>query len=107
MVDALIGQKIGRYEIIERIGHGGMSEVFKACCSDDGSYVAVKLLHSFHADDPSFIHRFTREARAMSQLDHPSIVHVYDFDTKIETVPSKSLTMANMSTQSSKLWKPK
>ena len=84
MVDALIGQKIGKYEIIERIGHGGMSEVFKACCANDGSYVAIKLLHAFHADDPSFLHRFTREARAMSQLDHPSIVHVYDFDTKID-----------------------
>ncbi|HFC12823.1 MAG TPA: hypothetical protein ENJ56_08255, partial [Anaerolineae bacterium] len=84
MVDTLIGQKIGRYEIIERIGHGGMSEVFKACCADDGGYVAIKLLHAFHADDPSFLHRFTREARAMSQLDHPSIVHVYDYDTKIE-----------------------
>ena len=85
MVDALIGQKIGPYEIIARIGHGGMSEVFKARSSRDGHIVALKLLHSFHADDPSFLHRFTREARAMSQLDHPSIVRVYDFNTRIDT----------------------
>ena len=85
MIDALIGQTVGHYKISERVGHGGMSAVFKAQSSHDGKIVALKILHAYHANDPNFLHRFTREARAMAQLDHPNIVRVYDFNTTGQT----------------------
>lgn len=85
MVDTRIGRKIGDYEIIERIGHGGMSEVFRAVHVSNGNIVALKLLHAFHSKDPNFLHRFEREAQAMSRLNHPNIVSVSDFDVEGET----------------------
>ena len=85
MIDALIGQTVGHYNILERVGHGGMSAVFKASSNRDGKVVALKILHAYHANDPNFLHRFTREARAMAQLDHPNIVRVYDFNTTGQT----------------------
>ncbi|MGB1252685.1 MAG: protein kinase domain-containing protein [Candidatus Promineifilaceae bacterium] len=85
MIDALIGQTVGHYNITERVGHGGMSAVFKAQSTKDKKIVALKVLHAYHASDPNFLHRFTREARAMAQLDHPNIVRVYDFNTTGQT----------------------
>ncbi len=85
MIDALIGKSVNGYKILERIGHGGMSEVFKAQRKGDSEPIALKLLHAFHADDPSFLYRFNREAEAMIALDHPNIVRVFDFDTQGDT----------------------
>ncbi len=85
MIDALIGKSVNGYTILERIGHGGMSEVFLAQRVDSDEPIALKLLHAFHADDPSFLYRFNREAEAMIALDHPNIVRVFDFDTQGNT----------------------
>lgn len=85
MIDALIGKSVNGYKILERIGHGGMSEVFKAQRAGSPEPIALKLLHAFHADDPSFLYRFNREAEAMIALDHPNIVRVFDFDTQGDT----------------------
>ena len=85
MVDSLIGRKIGQYEVIERVGHGGMSEVFRARSSESGQIVALKLLHSFHAKDTNLLHRFEREARAMARLNHPNVVRIHDFDVVGDT----------------------
>ena len=68
----------GRYRIVGRLGQGGMARVFLA---DDESLhrkVAVKVLADRHSDDPHFIERFQREARAAARLNHPNIVQVYD-----------------------------
>lgn len=79
------GRKIGRYELLERLGRGGMAEVYRAHQSSLDRFVAIKLLHPFLADDPEFTARFSREAQNIARLKHPNIVQVYDFETDSET----------------------
>ncbi|MCL5985409.1 MAG: Stk1 family PASTA domain-containing Ser/Thr kinase [Actinobacteria bacterium] len=70
---------LDRYKIVEKIGSGGMADVYLA---DDillGRKVAIKTLHAQFAADPTFITRFKREARAAANLHHPNIVDVYDW----------------------------
>ena len=68
----------GRYRIIRRLGQGGMARVFLATDESLHREVAIKVLADRHADDPHFIERFQREARAAARLNHPNIVQVYD-----------------------------
>ena len=79
------GRKVGRYELLERLGRGGMAEVYRAHQASLDRYVAIKLLHPFLADDPEFTARFLREAQNIARLKHPNIVQVYDFETDPET----------------------
>ncbi len=65
--------------IIELIGRGGMGAVYKARQKSLGRFVALKILSPQHAANPSFAERFSREARAMAELNHPNIVTVHDF----------------------------
>lgn len=78
----LIGQTIGKYKIVEILGRGGMAEVYKAYQESLDRHVAIKLMHSFLADEEGFLSRFQREARAMATLSHTNIVSVYDFDVQ-------------------------
>lgn len=71
---------LGKYEIIERIGRGGMAEVYRGYHAALDRFVAIKLLHSFLADDPEFKDRFEKEAKNVARLRHPHIVQVFDFD---------------------------
>jgi serine/threonine protein kinase len=73
-------KKLGKYEIIDRIGRGGMAEVYRGYHAVLDRYVAIKLLHPFLADDPEFKDRFEKEARNVARLKHPNIVQVYDFE---------------------------
>lgn len=73
-------RKIGKYEVVERLGRGGMAEVYRAYQGSLDRYVAIKVLHAFLADDPEFKSRFEREAQNIAKLKHPNIVQVYDFD---------------------------
>lgn len=73
-------RKLGKYEITERLGRGGMAEVYRGYHKELDRYVAVKVLHAFLADDPEFKSRFEREAKNVARLRHPNIVQVYDFD---------------------------
>lgn len=73
-------KQLGKYDIIERLGRGGMAEVYKGYQASLDRYVAIKLLHPFLADDPEFKDRFEREARNVARLRHPNIVQVYDFE---------------------------
>ena len=73
-------RNLGKYEIIDRIGRGGMAEVYRGYHAALDRYVAIKLLHAFLADDPEFKERFEREARSVARLKHPNIVQVYDFE---------------------------
>jgi serine/threonine-protein kinase len=68
----------GRYRIIERIGSGGMSVVYKAQDLSLGRIVALKVLHESLTDDEGFLRRFQREAHAAANLSHPNIVTVHD-----------------------------
>jgi serine/threonine-protein kinase len=75
------GATLGNYQIIEKVGAGGMGSVFKAYQPALGRYVAIKVLPPQTAGDPSFAERFALEARAIGKLRHPNIVTAYDFST--------------------------
>ncbi len=77
---AVAKKTLGKYEIVERLGRGGMAEVFKGYHAALDRFVAIKLLHGFLADDPEFKSRFEREAQNVARLKHPNIVQVYDFE---------------------------
>ncbi len=79
MVD-LTGKTLGKYRLVERLGRGGMAEVYKAYQPGLDRYVAIKLMHGYLADDEDFVGRFQREAKAIAALHHPHIVQVHDFD---------------------------
>jgi eukaryotic-like serine/threonine-protein kinase len=68
----------GRYRVLDRVGSGGMADVY---CAEDlqlGRRVALKVLHSRFAEDPEFVERFRREARSAAGLNHQNVVSVYD-----------------------------
>ena len=71
---------IGKYKVLERIGSGGMGSVFLCEHKLMRRKVAVKVLPTSQAHDPSALQRFHREARAVAALDHPNIVRAYDID---------------------------
>jgi serine/threonine-protein kinase len=68
----------GRYEIVRRLGAGGMAEVYCAEDSQLGRQVALKLLYRRFAEDAEFVERFRREASAAAGLQHPNVVQVFD-----------------------------
>lgn len=68
----------GRYELEEKIGSGGMAEVYKAHDRLLARPVAVKILHAEYRSDMEFIERFHREAKSAARLSHPNIVSIYD-----------------------------
>lgn len=67
-----------RYEILERIGSGGMSDVYKAKCHKLNRYVAIKVLKPEYSEDKTFVSKFRAEAQAAAGLMHANIVNVYD-----------------------------
>ncbi|MHC4247808.1 MAG: protein kinase domain-containing protein [Planctomycetota bacterium] len=73
--------RVGRYELIEKIGEGGMGTVFKARDGSSGRVVALKVLPPKLAEDKIFMGRFQREAIAVTRLDHPNIVRGLDVGT--------------------------
>ena len=88
-MDKYIGKKLdGRYEIRELIGVGGMANVYKAMDVVENRIVAVKILREEYMDNDEFMRRFRNESRAISLLDHPNIVKVYDviFSNRIQSI---------------------
>lgn len=74
-----IGMMIGdRYEILEKIGTGGMSDVYKAKCHKLNRFVAIKVLKQEFSENANFVTKFRVEAQAAAGLMHPNIVNVYD-----------------------------
>ena len=67
-----------RYEIIDKVGSGGMANVYKAKCHRLNRYVAIKVLKSEFSSDTNFIKKFRAEAQSVAGLSHPNIVSVYD-----------------------------
>ncbi len=70
---------LGRYKIIKEIGRGGMASVYEGFDPALGRGIAIKVLPAQFTHDPSFAARFTREARILAGLDHPSILPIYDY----------------------------
>jgi serine/threonine-protein kinase len=79
-IQFLIGKTLGKYQVVEHLGHGGMAEVYMGQQEKLDRRVAIKVLHPFLAEDEGFVTRFQREARIVATLRHPNIVQVYDFD---------------------------
>ncbi len=75
----IIGENVGPYRLIEKVGKGGMATVYKAYHPSLDRYVAIKALHPAFMEHPGFIDRFEREAKVVAKLDHPNIVPIYDF----------------------------
>ena len=67
-----------RYEIIDKVGSGGMSDVYKAKCHKLNRFVAIKVLKHEFSEDTSFVSKFKVEAQNAAGLSHPNIVNVYD-----------------------------
>src|SRR3954454_1112792 len=79
LADALLGRVLdGRYRIEERIARGGMATVYRGVDLRLDRPVALKVMHSSLAEDPDFVSRFTREAKAAARLSHPNVVAVFD-----------------------------
>jgi len=74
----MIGKLIGHYRIVEKIGAGGMGEIFRAHDERLGRDVALKLIRPASSDNPDHLRRFEQEARAAAALNHPNIVAIYD-----------------------------
>lgn len=75
----MVGQILGnRYELVEKIGEGGMALVYRAKCKLLNRFVAVKILRSEFINDEEFLKRFRIEAQAAASLSHPNIVSIYD-----------------------------
>jgi serine/threonine protein kinase len=73
----VIGEVLGHFRILERLGAGGMGEVYLALDLKLDRKVALKFIHVAYASDPEARKRFEREARALAALDHPSVGAVY------------------------------
>ncbi|HUO83770.1 MAG TPA: protein kinase, partial [Thermoanaerobaculia bacterium] len=72
------GTRLGPYEVVSSLGAGGMGEVYRANDSRLDRSVAVKVLPPALSQDPQFRARFEREAKTISQLNHPNICQIYD-----------------------------
>ena len=69
-----------RYEIIDKVGSGGMADVYKAKDHRLNRFVAIKVLRQEYSSDAKFVAKFRAEAQSVAGLSHPNIVNVYDVD---------------------------
>jgi len=80
----LSGKTLGNYQIKERLGRGGMAEVYKAYHAKLDRFVTIKILHPHLIEGEDFLARFEREARAVAGLRHAQIVQIHDFSAEDE-----------------------
>lgn len=80
MLASLQGKELGRYQVLEPLGRGGMAQVYRAYHPQLDRYVAIKVLRPDLAEEDEFLARFQREAKAVAGLCHASIIRVFDFD---------------------------
>jgi eukaryotic-like serine/threonine-protein kinase len=78
----MIGQTLGPYRILAKLGEGGMGEVYQATDTRLGRLVAIKVLPQEVASNPALKARLEREARAISSLNHPHICTLYDIGSQ-------------------------
>src|SRR5476651_280353 len=75
---SIIGDRLGKWAIFKELGRGGMGQVYLAQEELTGRQAALKILAAELAQEVGFLYRFQREIDALSQLDHPGIVHFYE-----------------------------
>jgi serine/threonine protein kinase len=85
-VSDLIGQRLGKFEILAVLGKGGMATVYRAHQTDLKREVAIKVMKASLAESEDFLARFRREAHLVAQLDHPNIITIYEYGQEGETV---------------------
>jgi serine/threonine-protein kinase len=78
----LIGQTLGKYQILARLGRGAMADVYQAYQPRLDRFVAIKVLHSHLGEEEDFVGRFEREPATVARLRHPHIVQIHDFDVE-------------------------
>ncbi len=79
---SLSGRNLGKYQILEPLGSGGMARVYRAFHPQLNRYVAVKVLRGDLVDDDAFLSRFRQEAQSIANLRHPNIIQAFDFDVQ-------------------------
>jgi serine/threonine-protein kinase len=84
--DPLVGRRLLHYRVMESIGQGGMSVVYRGRDENLDRDVAIKVLHPFLAEKAECRHRLAREARAVARLEHPNILKVFDFSGDPATI---------------------
>src|SRR3984957_1107416 len=94
----MAGQLLGHYRVLEKIGSGGMGEVFRARDERLGRDVALKLIRPASSDNPDHLRRFEQEARAAAALNHPNILAIYDvgFEGSVPYIVSELLEGKNL-----------
>jgi len=93
----MIGETLARYKIVDKLGEGGMGEVYLAEDSELDRKVALKMLPAEMAGDPERLERFRREAKAVAALNHPNIVTIYSIE---ESDGTQFLTMEHVEGES-------
>src|SRR5215831_12219305 len=86
----MIGQTLGPYAVHDKLGEGGMGQVYRAHDSKLGRDVALKVLPGSFAIDPDRLARFHREAQVLASLNHPNIAQIYGFE---DSGPTHALVM--------------
>ena len=94
----MTGQLVGHYRVLEKIGAGGMGEVFRARDERLGRDVALKLIRPASSSNPDHLRRFEQEARAAAALNHPNILAIYDvgFEGTVPYIVSELLEGKNL-----------
>src|SRR5579863_5301877 len=108
----MIGQTISHYSVIEKLGAGGMGEIYKAQDTRLNRFVAIKILTAGSVGDPEHRRRFIQEGQAASALNHPNIITIYDIVTQdtldcivmefiagttlAECIPKEGMTLAKV-----------
>ncbi len=94
----MIGTTLSHYKVLEKIGQGGMGEVYRAEDTNLDREVAIKVLPEQFTQDPQRLARFEREAKLLAQLNHPNIAAIYGFEKAegvhflaLELVPGDTL----------------
>lgn len=77
-----------RYEIIDRVGSGGMADVYKARDQRLNRFVAIKILKPEYSNDAKFVSKFRGEAQSVAGLSHPNVVNVYDVGEDVICITS-------------------
>src|SRR6185436_5449359 len=81
-IQTLLGQRVGHYQILSRLGEGGMGVVYKARDQHLDRFVAIKVLPPELVADPNRKRRFAQEAKAASALNHPNIITIHDISSE-------------------------